>query len=210
MTEAPFVPRVPEFKVPDPLPDGMARPTLAVIREVNLSANPNKITVRYSRANMIVSVPNPDEFADLLVALASSTYSYPNEINPEPKGEFNSPMSLHNDRYVYVVFILKRAKNWQFAEKYSAISIANSGLEGLYYEACHVFPSGHASSRPGPGAKVAYFIASAPIKDGVPKHYIDHINLHVDLLYENHRSERAAMPIIIDPDVRYPGGSGSP
>jgi hypothetical protein len=33
------------------------------------------------------------------------------------------------------------------------------------------------------------------------------INLHVDLLFKSEDDEELYMPVIIDPDIRHPGGS---
>jgi hypothetical protein len=66
------------------------------------------------------------------------------------------------------------------------------------------------------GSKVAYFIADAHEagKDEPNNHYDHAINLHVDLIFEaqpplptSTSVARYYMPLVIDPDIRYPGGS---
>jgi hypothetical protein len=54
---------------------------------------------------------------------------------------------------------------------------------------------------------VAYFLSDGQKAKGSKTSYIHPINIHVDLVYEGLATDY--MPLIIDPDIRHPGGSGA-
>jgi hypothetical protein len=187
-----------------------APPTLATIRELEIDGGPARIDIRYSRANYEVDLTAFNGLDDVLMRLHNNNISL--KQSGAVKQEYESPLSLGNKKYCYVIIKLV-AKNWQFSGAEPPFSIAIEQWDkGLYYEARKV----HLGKKLGKDAKqngcmIAYFIADgAAAYDDAPEGKYSHgFNFHLDFVYKNHKSEDTYMPVLIDPDIRYPGGSGA-
>lgn len=190
-------------------PDDMPAPTIATIREVDIDIRNNKIDAKYSKANYEVDLSDVGGLSDLLVRLSRGQVHLNDDATP--KRPYKSQLSLQNEKYCYVILILS-GKNWQFSHDKHPFSI---GLESTdppaYYEPRKVDGNGVVLDRDGvkDGCRIAYFIADGPAANsGTPGVYEDPFNLHLELIDRDSEGRPSRVPIIIDPDVRYPGGSG--
>lgn len=185
-----------------------APPTIATVRELELDGGPTSIEARYSGANYVVDLSSLG--LEKALMLLHSGELNTTEHGP-PKGEYKTPLSLHNKTYSYVIIKLK-SKNWQFSGAGHPFSIETSQWDkGTYYEARKVYqgvkqPKGSTQN----GCMIAYFIADgAKARLNAPNGEYSHgFNFHLDFIYQDSNHQPSYMPIIIDPDIRYPGGSG--
>lgn len=110
----------------------------------------------------------------------------------------------------YIVLALDPQVNWHFDSDDSAISLKDIGATAHYGGLRHVLADGSVQAAPGADCRIVYFAASPP---EVPENgqYRHGLNFHVQLTQNSsgHSSTASILPIIIDPDVGYPGGSNT-
>jgi hypothetical protein len=203
-----------------PVPDYTTspRPKYATVRELDIRPSGNRIDILYSRANHIIDLDDIS-IEDLLKMVASPGYNrYPDEPKPPPNNQnkkYDTPLSLANREWCYVIFKLT-AKNWQFAAKRPPVAISVDALKAkVYFEARRVDPNGVADpatigGTTKNGCTVAYVIADGrKATSDNPQGYSHPFNLHVDIVTEDWQGNPSYIPITIDPDIRFPGGSGA-
>lgn len=196
------------FKTPHDWP-ARPRPTTAIIREVDIKPGAN-IDIRFSRANHKITLADEAEWRALLKRIGAGNFNFPGSGDPKPKRPYTSPLSLNCHELSYVVYILTR-KNWQFAREGGApITISSDAPDNIYFESRRIDPSG--GTNDGWSEKdnciAAYMIVDGDTASHSGKgEYVNRINLHVDLESKGANNESLYMPIIIDPDIRHPGGS---
>lgn len=189
------------------------RPVVAMVRKVNFSTRGKRILVGFSKAIKSVDVSSPEKLKKLFEEVGSGKFKFKGGISPKPKKPFRCPLSLNNQEYCYVIYMLSN-KNWQFASKYYPITIESKAYNkiGAYAEAARISPDGTIVNDMDEknDCRAAYFIANAQAayESRTNQTYEHRINLHVDLKFEDDDGKPLLMPVIIDPDVRHPGGSG--
>ena len=191
-------------------------PTVATIREIDAEAGGKWFSFFFSKANYFVDLTSyPGGFDRLLRDVHDPNFNFPDDTNrPDPP---LTPLSLNNQGLTYIVYRLSD-KNWQFCRNHPPFSMGPK-LQGkeIYCEARRVTPWGTGERvvevRPGEWepvrdeCSVAYFIADGWKAQGITGIYTHAINIHVDLVFPGQTP--AYTPLIIDPDVRHPGGSGA-
>lgn len=200
-----------------PRPAGMALPSLAIVREVNLDKSGKSLKIDFSKRPKIVALSdNADgkEFEQLLVKIAKKSFSYGS--NTDAK---KPDLSLNNKQLCYIVFRLSEGTRWQFAHDFPPISLSPAAYDSqCYFEANRVDDDGNIvpmlevgeSIIEHDGCHVAYFIADGAkaVADN-PNQYVHSYNLNVDFLEMNGAQIEHRLAVTIDPDVRNPGGGGS-
>jgi len=188
----------------DPYPH-TNKPGRATIRELNIIADDSSIRCFFSGAVIDIAVP----VAGIQALVAQIVNGAVKVDEPPYKGgdwkngtnvkqtKKLTPLSLRCQDCRYVVYVLKRPKNWVFSQPRNGLGPFSVSTEGKKYN----FSDGDSG--------VEYI--SYLISDGVSAHegkdnYGHRINIHVDLTLDND----ARIPLIIDPDIRHPGGSGEP
>lgn len=109
---------------------------------------------------------------------------------------------------IFVVLRLDPALNWRFSTDHPAISLKDNDVADHYGGLRHVMPDGTVQTDPGDGCRIAYFAANPPAV-GEAGQYSHGFNFHVELTRTGANGKSEALPIIIDPDVGYPGGSNT-
>ena len=185
-------------------------PAFATVREVDIKINANKIEVKYSKANYNVDIQNFGGLQPLLARIASDSLAMPD--SPAPRPPYKSQLSLMNKTYCYVILKIT-GKNWQFSRDRDPFSIGLVSTQPeVYFEPRKVDDQGNIVPRGTvqDDCRIAYFIADGATAFDDSEIYEDPFNLHLDLLDEDSNGDPSPVPIIIDPDVRFPGGSGEP
>lgn len=193
-------------------------PTIATVREIDVEATHNWVSFFFSRGTYFVDLTTyPGGFDGLLRDVQSGAFRYEDDMSnrPDPPA---TPLSLNNQTLTYVVYKLAD-KNWQFCRNHPPFSMGPK-LENskLYCEARRVTRFGVKErvvqnpvtkewSPVTDDCTVAYFIADGFAALGTTGIYTHAINIHVDFVFR--AAETSYTPIIIDPDVRHPGGSGA-
>lgn len=191
-------------------------PTRATVREIDVDVSNNEISIFFSRASFNVDINSyPNGLMGLLRDIRDDTFTYvddPYPTNHDPLDPPSTQLSLQNEHVAYVIYKLS-SKNWQFAHDYPPFTIGEDARDAdIYFKARRFDPAG-TSHRVDMGARVpkvencsvAYFMADGEKAKGFTGLYVHALNIHVEIISG---ARRARTPIIIDPDVRYPGGSG--
>lgn len=162
----------------------------------------------------LIRRPQPPKGAALLGLLKQLDAMNPKEIqgrdpNWYPTGDETS-MSLNVPKRSLVVLTLPKAANLQFNMNGAAFSCQPDHVE-LFGETGVLTPDGkrevYTAVNQGaktPGCQTAYFVAESSKGKPVP------FNIHLDLVGEGKEGNGFCIPIILDPDVRHPGGSEGP
>jgi len=191
--------------------------TYATVREVDLRIRNNKLEFYYSRGKDIDFSNYPKNFNEVLEELCDGTFQYSTNalVLEQP---FDSALSCQHQPLGYVIYKLSD-KNWQFARLGPPITLSNAAFaKECFFGARRVFyENGQITEDKGGNygnekdeCKVAYLIADGPkALDPNTQRYADGINFHIDLFFQDTDVTRF-IPLVVDPDVRYPGGSNDP
>lgn len=186
-------------------------PTRATVREIDADVVDGEIQYFFSAGNYDIDLTTfPGGLNGLIASLQTTGASLPdtNNLRPPPPA---TPLSLSNRELTYVIYRLSLIKNWQFASNFPPFTIGKAGKESkCHFRARRVDRQGVKDRivdglPEKSGCKIAYFISHGA-KAYVNGDYIHDINIHVELLYGGNS---VRMPLVIDPDIRFPGGSGA-
>lgn len=121
---------------------------------------------------------------------------------------FNRPLDVCCPGTTVFVFHLSNQRKWQFTRGLKAITLGfTDEVQGdNYYSLRHVVDDsiGTADPPPNGNCRIAYFTARK-----ASEKFAHPFNINVELIYKTDIEGRNTLPIVIDPDVRFPGGSGS-
>jgi hypothetical protein len=194
------------FAEMDPYPHGRPRPVHVRLRELDFALAGGELKFYFWGGKDIRLTGGDAEFETLIDEVCNPNYRIETPA-PPLKEEWANPLSLQNGELAYVVYRLRRGKNWEIADRSFPFSVGRKGHH-YCFDAHRVWSSFRDRDQGGPvrtGCFLGYFIADGATPKGITGRYDFPINVHVDLLFAGGKR----MPIIIDPDVRYPGGSGS-
>lgn len=180
-----------------------------IIREIDIDISGDEIKIGYKNAR-VCKVADFDEFKNLITGDISVNNKYLKKHRLKMKQEFESHLSISSEENAFLVFVLSQ-KNWQFCSTGAPFTILQKIKDKKrYYSASMVDPKGNIlpsgdEKNPVESSKVAFFVAlGAKGKAEEPGGYSDPINIYVDIVEDN---SGTIIPIVIDPDIRYPGGS---
>lgn len=199
------------------LPTGRI-PSKAIIRKIDMPKNVKTLDIKFSAGYAAIALNKTVTIESILKKLAAGTD--PSAIIPDPyptgigaAKEVSSPLSLDVEGDAYVVYVLDDNTSWQFCTLGSPFSIENikddSGKMKPEFYACPrrwdaKANSGVEGKVPLTGCKIAYMIALCAGRGD----YVDRFNIHLELVVQNQWSKVPIyVPIILDPDIRHPGGS---
>lgn len=154
-----------------------------------------RINIKYTSDNRVVRAKLDTFIAEIL------------EKDKEAAPLAPSPLDVNCKEECYLVFQLSRTKAWQFGEQGDAFTTKQA--EGdRYTDLWHVasqderYPAGE----PLPdGCRILYLTARCEDVG-----FQDGFNLRVDLVLDSAPDRKVRTKLIIDPDIRNPGGSGPP
>lgn len=187
------------------LQHGGPQPTKAYMIEVGIDRNGKKVLIGYTqywKSPAFTPTTAHTEFLAWTNALIA------NPKKGDPLTKHNKPgkrkmtkLSFRCNELVYLVFKLDDKIDWRFSVDGPPVS-SDSDLnsKGVFFA-----PKG--SGELTDSRTYAYVVADCP-KGSLGSTIEAYFNLHVDFL-EGGEAD-AYTPVIIDPDVRYPGGHGDP
>ena len=205
-------------------------PTIAIFVdvEIKITGNGKKIEIiyrdnKYGREKLRTDDPEL-HFRELLASYASGNDSAPRKKIDRPPGrKYRSSLSLRLEELVYVAFrVSSKHDNWRFCHLDDPFTVqsgygadATDDSNKIAFDAKRVLTDGtvvpdtYNTVEEGTVSRVAYFIV-----DG-HKLKVHHegksipFNIHLDIVSTENNIDRF-IPIIIDPDVGYPDGGGTP
>lgn len=114
----------------------------------------------------------------------------------------DNPLDINAQQECYIIIELTSDFDWQFSRDGDGITLKDN-FSNRFVDLTHVFKDGSVikgGSQMKPGCRMVYFAVIDPPKGEHP------FNMHVDLLYPAMTPE-ARLPIVIDPDIKHPGGT---
>lgn len=119
---------------------------------------------------------------------------------------FNRPLDVNCSATTLFIFYLSNQRDWRFTRRARAITLGDFDKQEQqnYYGLRHVVDEGITGAPPTSDCRIAYFIAKK-----TSDRFAHPFNLNIELVYTTDTEGENTVPMVIDPDVRYPGGSGS-
>lgn len=120
---------------------------------------------------------------------------------------FNRPLDVNCSATTLFVFYLSNQRDWRFTRHARAITLGDFDPEAQknYYGLRHVTDDGISGAPPlTSDCKIAFFTAKK-----TSDRFAHPFNLNIELVYTTDSEGTNTVPMVIDPDIRYPGGSGS-
>lgn len=181
-------------------------PQRVIVREISFLMDSDGLQFLYKDAGPAMPLPggNIDMVIDHLAAgkplrlLGSGDVAMGSDGTPLDLGVTGEP--------AYVVFKLDPRLNWRFSDNDPVISHKQAAEAAHYGGLRHVRPNGSYSDKPVADCRIVFLIAKPPAGE-----YKHGFNFHVDLIQKPHldHTKERILPLIIDPDIRFPGGSGT-
>lgn len=206
------------FNRMDPSPYNQDTITTVIVRRIDLKIAGSDLRIFFSKSRRINLNDYDDDFTTILTKLCRNTFRF-NSRPPKLERPYDSDLSLNNDSLSLIVYQLS-SKNFQFGSRGWPITVADKGYgKKAYFDAKRVFfrqgkiysDNGDSGDPVIDGCKVAFFIADhMKANTEFTGNYSDAINFHIEFYYDDDDKNRRYIPIIIDPDIRYPGGSVEP
>ncbi len=184
-------------------------PTVALLFKLDIDTTGGELNISYPRAKR-VSLSTAYPMAELLKDIASPRFNFNAQKKEEP---YNSALSIRNNELAYIVFKLAGKKKLQFSNSDYLFSVGSSAPDALFGEAHKVDGQGkaHVPGSNAIGCQVAYFAMDGQnanptdLANGMP------FNIHLDFISKSKRPDQPSVdslvPFILDPDIRYPGGT---
>lgn len=181
-------------------------PNRVIIREISFLMDSDGLQFLYKDAGPAMPLPGGN-IAMVIEHLAAGKPLSFGDRGDVAMGSDGTPLDLGvTGEPAYIVFKLDPRLNWRFSDNDPVISHKQAGEAAYYGGLRHVRPNGSYSDRPVADCMMVFLIAMPPAGD-----YKHGFNFHVDLIQKpllDHTKQRI-LPLIIDPDIRFPGGSGT-
>ena len=193
-----------QFSVRNEAPDVV--PERVIVREISFLMDSEGLQFLYRDA--APASPLPGSNIDMVIEHLAAGRPWPMaDMGDAAEGTDGTPLDLGvTGEPSYIVFKLDPRLNWRFSDNDPVIS-HKSEEDRLYYSGLrHVRPNGSYSKQPVADCMMVFLVARPPSGD-----YKHGFNFHVDLFQKpllDHTRQRI-LPLIIDPDIRFPGGSGT-
>lgn len=124
-----------------------------------------------------------------------------------PAEPFNRPLDVSCCANTLFIFYLSDQRNWRFTRNAKAITLGceDPVEQENFYQLRHVVNDsvGSPDAPLNADCKIAYFVARKS-----SERFAHKFNLNIELVYQPDCEGENTIPIVIDPDVRFPGGSG--
>lgn len=176
-------------------------PNNTIVREIEASVNGNGLRLSYKNPQK----PFAKSLGETVKHIVGGGYK---PTAPQCDIEVE-PLSLNCAAPSSVIFMLSDKGNWQFATDTDPLQFKEGADKARYADFCRVAPDGtiYPFDKPYGGSapcRMIAFSAVAPTAD-----YVDRFDFVVDVIHENKPGKKSPLRLIIDPDIRNPGGSGS-
>ena len=188
--------------LPDPNP-----PRRIIYREIDIEVNSASYDIN------IIYLENREPPEGDIDKFLQTVLAKPTK-HRDPFTETTSPLDLNCKEECYIVFRLADDWNWYFSPETDAFTTKDIENEKyfnlihvLYDSATKTITKVEPGEAPGVGCKVVYLRAR-----GKPVGYNDGFNLIIDLdlgMSSGPNPTKRRTKIVIDPDIRNPGGSGA-
>jgi hypothetical protein len=192
-------------------------PKEAIVWRVTIDRVGKNLIIKYgSRAKFTIG-QGDSEVRKFLAAVAADTYPENTTwqtVDYDQYRDLRTPLSIEYNGHALMVFVLDD-HNWYFTQRTSPFQVAKGGKGKRFYRdaRCAWGTSAEEEAGENDDCKVASFIANAngdwqkngKIKPDGQKEFSRAFNIYVTLRVPLGNKTRY-LPLIIDPDVGYPGG----
>lgn len=191
-----------------PMPRDFPFPRRILVRELDFMP-PIGGPIGFVRPDSWRVCPGPATIAQVINRIRNAGYDYQPDEN-----HFYRPLDLNLTEPTCYVIRLNPRWNWRFSHKLKGATLgATVGTaQENYCNLKHVLDDDVGQDGPFPHermCRIIYFFAKQPA--AMPAAGFHHpFNLNVELVYPDGPAPEAVntIPIVIDPDIRFPGGSG--
>lgn len=189
------------------IPVGFPLPTRVIVREIEIAENAMGPLV-YRRPDRATVVQDDSDIRDIIKDIRDDDYDYQEDVPT-----FFKPLDLNLSAPTCFIIRLTGGLNWRFSHKTKGATLGPTADPTNYCNLMHVYDDNVGQPGPHPHGKycrMIYFYAKPPA--GTPTPRFKHaFNLNIEFVYPDGIDDDRinTIPIVIDPDVRHPGGSGA-
>ncbi|MBV8686173.1 MAG: hypothetical protein JOZ90_16410 [Alphaproteobacteria bacterium] len=193
-----------------PIRPGMedVEPQRYVIREISFLMDSDGLQFLYRDPGRAVAIGS-SEIRGIVPTLMASSFPSSLGLTGAGLGTAETPLDLGlrgEDGPAYIVFKLDQRLNWRFSQSLPAVTHKREEEAQFYGGLTYVDDAGKIYTAPIESCRLIFFTANPPAKD-----YRHGFNFNVELIQKPHVDDDAPriLPIMIDPDIRFPGGSST-
>ena len=181
-------------------------PTRYVVREIEFKVVDRRLLFSYRNDSKAQDLPKGG-IATVAKALCRPAAAVAVRAAPVPSlaAAPQTPLDLElQGDPIFIILKLAEPVNMTFSANRKAVTHKNDGDRSHYGRLRHVNRKGQESAAPLAGCRLVYFVAAPPAGN-----YQHGFNFNVDLEQDpGVDGTRRMLPLSIDPDIRFPGGSG--
>jgi hypothetical protein len=184
----------------DPLP----RPDWILVRQIDIDGTAANGPFVFVGADL--RWPYADATLDyILDELRQGRYAMTTAVDEE----YYRPLDVNLTDTTLFIFYLNPNRKWRFKRNARAVTLGefeHMDEQECYYKLRHVLTDSIGTElAPLTGhCRIAYFVGTQASNE-----FAHPFNLHVEMFYPGGGPKPNTIPIVIDPDIRYPGGSPS-
>jgi hypothetical protein len=193
------------------------RPTLAVkparyvVREISFLMDSDGLQFLYKDSTTGREIPEPDGIESVVPQLTATTFPASLGLTGAGLTTAETPLDLaleggggNGKGPAFLVFKLDPRLNWRFSRTEPAVTLKDAGHDQFYGGLTYVDADGRNHESPLEECRLVFFKADPPAGS-----YRHGLNFNVELIQKAHLGddEPRVLPITIDPDIRFPGGS---
>lgn len=184
-------------------------PKRYVIREISFLMDSDGLQFLYKDSTEGKGIHDRSEIHRVVPTLTATDFAASLGLTGAGLSTAETPLDLGLDGSkgpAFLVFKLDPRLNWRFSQHEAAVTLKDDAHDIYYGGLVYVDDKGKYHPEPIPDCRLVFFAANPP--QGSYKHGF---NFNVELIQKPHvgEVEPRVLPITIDPDIRFPGGSGT-
>jgi hypothetical protein len=185
-------------------------PTRLLTRELDIDVKNSKMEILYTRTSNVITISDRNQLNEKIKLIANNNYVFDNQDGCY-ETPFKSQLSIGNYQlYTIYVIKLKKDKKIQFSNIGPIISTRKE-FEKYFSEPRKFDENGNIytpSNQKNDCHGIYFFMNGLLASTEFGGNFSVPFNLHIDYVSKDSGNNNSYVPIIIDPEIRYPGGSG--
>lgn len=188
-------------------------PERYVIREISFLMDSDGLQFLYKDSTTGRRIAAPDEIDAIVPQLTATAFPAALGLTGAGLATAETPLDLalqggdgDGRGPAFLMFKLDPRLNWRFSRTEPAVTLKQAEHDQFYGGLTYVDVAGDYHQEPIDECRLVFFKANPPAAP-----YRHGLNFNVELIQKPHvgDDEPRVLPITIDPDIRFPGGSGT-
>ncbi len=188
-------------------------PKRYVVREISFLMDSDGLQFLYKDSTTGRRIAAPNEFDAVVPQMQATSFPAALGLTGAGLATAETPLDLaleggeeEGKGPAFLMFRLDPRLNWRFSRDEPAVTLKDSAHDQFYGDLTYIDAEGGYHGEPVDECRLIFFKADPPLGN-----YRHGLNFNVELIQKPHvgDDEPRVLPITIDPDIRFPGGSGT-